>query len=457
MHEALFRAVRVAGVTLAACAVMAMAGCGGSQPAAADLIITNASIWTGNPKQPQAEALAIRGDRIAAVGRAADVKAWRGPHTTIIDADHRGVLPGFNDAHVRLLDGAEQLGHTNADTRPLTAATRLRMVRQALQYAASLGVTSLQDMSPDDETLAAYQELADEGALTARIYVAPIETSWRDQAKLGIRRAFGSPVLRLGAINGLADGSLAGHTAYFFQPYADLPNDRGRLSEEMQPLSSIESRLTEADAAGLQICMDAVGDQAISLVLDIYQHIEDANGTRDRRLRIERAQTVAADAFDRFAKLGVIASVQPYHAVADGPLAEERLGPDRASRSYAYKSFLDHHVTLAFGSDWPAEPLDPLQTIDAAVTRRTIDGKHPDGWMPAQRISMADAVRAYTAGSADAEFRDRDLGTLEPGKLADVVILNKDIFGFEISVAPASIKDVHVDTTIMGGRVVYHR
>ncbi|MDE3155484.1 MAG: amidohydrolase, partial [Acidobacteriota bacterium] len=441
----------------AACARRA----GGPQ---ADLIITNADVWTGEAAHPYAQGVAVLGDRVVAVGSSAEVDRWRGPRTKVIDAGLRGVVPGFDDAHVHLLEGGEALDRNNrepassaAATPALSPAERARIVERALQYAASLGVTSLQDMNPSAATLATYQQLAEQGKLTARIYVAPPETGWRDQAVLGIRRAFGSPFLRYGAVQGDADGSLGSHTAYFFQPYADDPQSRGALAGGMQPLSAVTDRLTAADAAGLQICLQAVGDAAVSAVLDLYQHIESTNGPRDRRLRIEQAQTVAPKDFDRFAALHVIASVQPYRAIADGPSVEQRLGPERAKTSDAYKTFLDHHVRLALGTGWPAAPLDPIQTLYAAVTRATLDGKHPDGWEPQERLSLADALRAYTAGSAYAEFQDQQKGTLVPGRLADLVMLSADPFGFDYSVAPDTIRNLKVDLTIVGGRIVYER
>ena len=334
---------------------------------------------------------------------------------------------------------------------PFTPARRTQALTRALDHAASLGVTSVRDMGPDAGDLAAYADFAESGRLTVRISAAPPEMHWADQAKLGIRRGFGTPFFRLGAVKGFADGSLGSTTAYFFEPYADAPASRGLLADEMIPIEGMRGRLAGADAAGLQLCVHAIGDEAISIVLDLFADVATANGARDRRFRIEHAQHVAPKDFDRFAALGVIAAVQPYHAIDDGRWAERRIGPERIKTTYPFRTFLDKGVRLALGSDWPVAPLSPLLGIYAAVTRATLDGKHPDGWVPAEKITVEDAVRAYTAGSAYAEFADTEKGTLTPGSLADLVILSEDIF----SIAPARIRDVKVRTTVVGGRVVY--
>ncbi|HEU4403125.1 MAG TPA: amidohydrolase [Candidatus Polarisedimenticolia bacterium] len=530
---------------------------------AADLIVTNGKLFTVDRERPEGQAVAVIGDRIVAVGSAAEIDAWRGPRTRVIDAGGRRVLPGFNDAHVHFVSGGRQLdavnlkeaksvqefvkrigeragatprgewvqggdwdetlwspaklpdkstidpvtpntpvfvsrydGHmalansvalrlagvtaTTPDPPggtivhdaqgnpnglfkdaamayiekvipPLTHDQRLRGAHRALGHAASLGVTSVQDMAPDYADIAVYSELLERGELTTRIYAAPLETGWEDQAKIGLRRAFGSSWLRLGALKGFADGSLGARTAYFFEPFIDTPDNHGLLSDEMQPLQAMRDRLTRADAAGLQLCVHAIGDQGISMILDLFADVVKANGERDRRFRIEHAQHMAAKDFDRFAALRVIASMQPYHAIDDGRWAESRIGPDRIKRTYAFRTFLDHGVRLAFGTDWDVAPLDPMQTIYAAVTRATLDGRNPGGWVPQEKLSVAETVEAYTLGSAYAEFQEKEKGSLTPGKLADLVILSADIFG----IAPQAIRDVKVLTTIAGGRVVW--
>jgi predicted amidohydrolase YtcJ len=308
-------------------------------------------------------------------------------------------------------------------------------------------------MGPSAAEVAAYAELLERGELTARVSAAPIETRWEDQAKLGLRRAFGSPWLRLGALKGFADGSLGSTTAYFFEPYTDDPGTSGLLSDEMQPIAGMRERLVKADAAGLQLCIHAIGDRAISIVLDLFEDVLKTNGPRDRRWRIEHAQHVAPRDFARFAALGVIASVQPYHAIDDGRWAEARIGQERSKTTYAFRSFLDADVRLALGTDWYVAPLDPMQTLYAAVTRATLDGRRPSGWVPEQKLTLAEAIFAYTAGAAYAEFQDKDKGRLAPGQLADLVILAEDVF----EVPAERIRDVKVETTIAGGRVVYRR
>ena len=538
--------------------------CSTPQRLAADLVVTGARIWTGNPLQPDAAAIAMIGERIVDVGSDDEVGRWLGPNTTVIDAGGRRVVPGFNDAHVHLIDGGMQIDNVNlkdadspaefvrrigerarakpgewilggdwdnqrwtpaelptrlmiddvtpstpvfvarydghmgianstvlgragvTETTPdppggvivrdahgyptgvlkdaamalvarvlpkKTPEQRLRAVQRALEHAASLGVTSLQDMNPTYDDLSVYADLANRGALTARISAAPLETGWYDQAKLGLHRSFGSPWLRIGAVKGYADGSLGSTTAYFFEPYTDAPKTRGLLSDEMQPPDGMRTALMAADHAGLQLCIHAIGDAGISQILDLYGDVVRSNGERDRRFRIEHAQHIAPKDFDRFAAAKVIASVQPYHAIDDGRWAETRIGTERVKTTYAFRTLLDKGVRLALGTDWTVAPLNPMLTLYAATTRATLDGMHPDGWLPEQKLTIVEAVTAYTSGSAFAEFQEAEKGSLMRGKLADLVMLSDDIFG----IPPAMIKDVRVLTTIIGGKVVHQR
>jgi predicted amidohydrolase YtcJ len=334
---------------------------------------------------------------------------------------------------------------------PLSHEQRLHAVKRALGHAASLGVTSVHDMNPDYADVAVYSELLQRGQLTTRIYAAPLITQVNDQVKIGIRHAFGDPFLRIGAVKGYSDGSLGSATAYFFEPFDDQPNNRGLLSDEMQPLSLMRERMMKADAAGLQICTHAIGDEGIAIILDLYGEVAKAHGDADRRFRIEHAQHMAAKDFDRFSQLHVIASVQPYHAIDDGRWAEKRIGHDRASRTYAFRSFLNHGVRLALGTDWNVAPLNPMLTVYAAVTRATLDGKNPNGWFPEQKLTVAEALEAYTMGSAYAEFQEKEKGSITPGKLADMVLLSDDIFSMD----PAGIREVKVLKTIVGGKLVW--
>jgi predicted amidohydrolase YtcJ len=538
-----------------------------SKPAA-ELIITNAKVWTVDKSHPTAEAVAVIGDRIVAVGSNAEVEVFRGAATKVIDARGKLLLPGFNDAHVHFVDGGLQLdsvqlndavstdefvrriaeeakktpkgewiqggdwdetkwnppnlptkelidpvtpdnpaflsrydGHgalaNSAALRlagitaqtpdppggaivrdaqgnptgalkdaakdlvikvipPLPHDQRLRAMRRALEYAASLGVTSVQHMNNDGskdsfDDIRAYGELLQSGELTTRVYVAPAISDWQDQAKIGIRHAFGSSYLRIGALKTFADGSLGSRTAYFFDPYTDDPTNSGLLGKQMQPLSQTRDWMTQADAAGLQLCTHAIGDRAISTVLDLYADVVKANRGAERRFRIEHAQHMAEKDFARFAQLDVIASVQPYQAIDDGRWAEARIGHDRASRTYAFRTFLKHGVHLAFGTDWDVAPLNPLLTIYAAVTRATLDGKNPNGWFPEQKLTVEEAVQAYTMGSAYAEFQEKEKGSITPGKLADMVLLSEDI----LTIDPVKIRDVKVLKTVVGGRLVW--
>ena len=309
----------------------------------------------------------------------------------------------------------------------MTHQQRTEVVKRALRHAASLGVTSVQEMSSDFGDMAVYAELAEKGELTARIYAVPMETEWEALAKIGLRKNFGSSYFRTGALKGFTDGSLGSTTAYFFEPYKDAPKDRGMLTDEMIPIEQIRERMILADRAGLQLCMHAIGDQGISIMLDLFREVASKNGKQDRRFRIEHAQHVAPKDFKRFADMNVIASMQPYHAIDDGRWAEKRIG-DRIRTTYAFRTFLNHGVKLAFGTDWNVAPLNPMETIYAAVTRATLDGKNPGGWVPEEKISVAETVYAYTMGSAFAEFQENEKGSITSGKLADIVILSEDIF-----------------------------
>ena len=327
----------------------------------------------------------------------------------------------------------------------------LRMVRAAMEEARRFGVTSIHDIS-STEDVRAYQTLADRGELTLRIYSITPLPQWQAPATAGIRAGFGNDWIHLGALKGFADGSLGSTTALFEKPYDDAPETSGLPNEMMLPEGNMLKMALGADKAGLQLAVHAIGDKANRILLDIYGEVEKQNGARsDRRWRIEHAQHLRPEDFARFARLGVIASVQPYHAIDDGRWAERRIGHERAKTTYAFRTLLDHGVRLAFGSDWTVAPLNPMVGLYAAVTRATLDGKNPGGWFPEQRLTLEEALQAYTMGSAFAEFREREKGSLTPGKLADLVVLDGDLF----AMAQEKIKDAAVRYTIVGGRVVY--
>ncbi|PYT59401.1 MAG: amidohydrolase [Acidobacteria bacterium] len=327
----------------------------------------------------------------------------------------------------------------------------LRMIHAAMNEARRFGVTSIHDIS-STEDVRAYQTLATRGELTLRIYCITPLPQWEAPATAGIRAAFGNDWIHLGALKGFADGSLGSTTALFEQPYNDAPETSGLPNEMMLPEGNMLKMALGADKAGLQLAVHAIGDKANRIMLDVYTEVAKRNGARaDRRWRIEHAQHLRPEDFARFAQLGVIASVQPYHAIDDGRWAEKRIGHERAKTTYAFRTFLDHGVRLAFGSDWTVAPLNPMIGLYAAVTRATLDGKNPNGWFPEQKLTLKEAIEAYTMGSAFAEFREKKKGSLTPGKLADVVVLDTDLF----SVAPEKVKDAAVRYTIVGGKVVY--
>jgi predicted amidohydrolase YtcJ len=276
---------------------------------------------------------------------------------------------------------------------------------------------------------------------------------WKRLAAPGVVAGFGGSMLHIGGLKGFADGSLGSTTALFYEPYLDAPTTSGLPSSEMIPETKMQQHIADADRAGLQIAIHAIGDKANHLTLNFFEEAIAKNGPRDRRFRIEHAQHLRAVDIPRFAKLGVTASMQPYHAIDDGRWAEKRIGPERAKGTYAFRSLLDSGAVLAFGSDWFVAPMVPLMGIYGAATRRTLDGKHPGGWVPEQKITVAEALRAYTWGSAYASFEEKIKGTLEAGKLADIVVLSRDI----LTIDPAAIDTVRVEMTVFDGRVVYQR
>ena len=333
---------------------------------------------------------------------------------------------------------------------PSSFDEKLTAALAATNHAAKLGVTSVQDMSAGDD-VGIYQTLLDRGELKTRVYAVSPLPAWERLARTGVRAHFGSEMLRVGGLKGFADGSLGSTTALFYDPYKDAPSTSGIAGDEMFPEGVMLARVREADRAGLQVIIHAIGDRANDLILTIYEQVERENGEHDRRFRIEHAQHLRAQDIPRFARDKVIASMQPYHAIDDGRWAEKRIGKERAKTTYAFRSLLDSGAVLAFGTDWTVAPMNPLLSVYAAVTRRTLDGKNSKGWVPEQKISVEEAVRAYTVGSAYAEFQETVKGSITPGKLADLVILSRDIFKID----PKDIENSKVVLTVLDGRVVY--
>lgn len=529
-----------------------------ARPEAADLVLRGGRVWAGKGL-PEATALAIKGERVVAVGSDAALRDRIGAGTRVVELKGRLVLPGFNDSHVHFLDGGfdtlsvdlrdardeadlagrlgsyartlpdeawiqggnwdheswpskalptrqlvdpvtprnpvllsrldghmalanslalQRAGITSATpdpeggtivrdaggeptgvlkdnaeelvTRVIPAPSRalnLHAARAALQEAARLGVTTIQDNSADDAQ-GTYEELRDRGELTARIYVWRYAEALTALRAAGRRTGQGDDWIRLGAIKIISDGSMGAGTAAFFEPYDDAPETRGLLLHSMPEL---ERLVLEADTAGFQLAVHAIGDRANSLVLDAFEKAVRANGPRDRRLRIEHAQVVRAQDLSRFKALNVVASVQPSHCIDDMRWAEKRIGARRCGDAYRFRSLLDAGIRVAFGTDWSVESLDPRLGLYAAVTREFREGGPAGGWRPEEKISLEDAVDLYTRGSAYAEFAEERKGTLEVGKLADLVVFRKNIF----AIAPREMLTTPVDMTVVGGRVVF--
>ncbi|HEY0876292.1 MAG TPA: amidohydrolase [Vicinamibacterales bacterium] len=536
----------------------------GGQEGQATMAIVNARVWTGDAANPWAEAIAVNGERIAAVGTSDDVRRLAAGGE-IIDAGGHLVVPGFIDTHVHFIDAGSDLSSVqlrDAETKEefverirafaatvpagtwitggnwdhslwggelpdrswIDAATpdtpvwinrldghmalansaalkaagvtretkdveggeivrrangeptgllkdnamglvdrampdpsdemRDRALAAAMRHVAEQGVTSVHNMGSWGD-LATFERARKANALGTRIYAAVPLASWerlRDAVAAktyGGEDGRGDEWLRIGGLKGFVDGSLGSHTAAFHDPFDDAPKDRGLLVNTPEDLYKW---ISGADKAGLHVMVHAIGDRANNLLLDTYERVTNENGPRDRRFRIEHAQHLAAADIPRFAKLNVIPSMQPYHAIDDGRWAEKYIG-DRIKTTYAFRSLLDAGARLAFGSDWFVAPPVPLMGIYAAVTRRTLDDRNPDGWVPEQKISVEEAVRAYTTGAAYASFEESEKGVLAAGNLADFVVLDRNIF----EIPPEEIRSARVMTTVVGGRKVFER
>jgi predicted amidohydrolase YtcJ len=329
-------------------------------------------------------------------------------------------------------------------------------VGAALKEAAQNGVTSVQDMDGSDDAtrqklFRLYQQLSRSGQLTARIDLRWPLAEWKRLADMGVSARLGDEWVRIGGVKGFMDGSLGSSTAKMFEPFLNEPGSTGVY---VTPPNKMREYVAGADRAGLSVAVHAIGDRANADMLDIFAEMARQNGPRDRRFRIEHAQHLRPQDYPRFKEIGVIASMQPYHAIDDGRWAEGRIGAHRCASSYAFRSLVDAGAKLAFGSDWSVAPLSALLGIDAAVNRRTLDGKHPMGWFPEQRITVAESIRAYTIDSAYAGFEEKDRGSLEVGKLADLVILSRDILAES---ERDHIAETEVLLTMVGGKIVYEK
>jgi predicted amidohydrolase YtcJ len=524
-----------------------------------ELIIRGGRIWTGDPANPWAEAMAVRHGRILAVGREDQLQELQRPGARRVDAEGATILPGLVDSHTHFLTGGFQLASVDlrdagtpeefveriadfADTLPPGAwilggswdherwggglphrewidpvtpenpvfvrrldlhmglantramelagfdflssdpaggeivrdpvtrdptgifkdeAMKLvlsavpvpstaewdRALAAAVSHALSLGITQLHDVD-GWSSLTVYERARAEDRLPLRIYSVVPMASW-ERLRDRIRRAGrGDEGLWWGGLKGFVDGSLGSSTAWFHDPYIDAPDTTGLMVTDPDAL---RESIRAGDAAGLQAVVHAIGDRANDWLLGVYGELAERNGPRARRHRVEHAQHLSPGAVHRFARLGVIPSVQPYHAADDGRWAERRIGPERVRRTYPFRSLLDAGARLAFGSDWTVAPLDPFLGIEAAVTRRTLDGAHPDGWVPEERIRLEEALTAYTLDAARAGMSDGFSGSLTPGKVADFVILDRDLF----ALPETELASVRVERTFVGGREVY--
>lgn len=561
-------------VVLILCVFFGLAGSANAQESkdaknAADLVVLHGRIYTLDSKQPWAQALAIRADKIVAVGDDAAIGKFRGPDTKVIDAAGQLVLPGFVDCHIHFMDGSLSLGRVNLEgakdvaeiqqrlrdyaakhpgnnwllgrgwdyamfgtaalpdkkyldelfpDRPvflegydghtywanskaltlagitrdtpdppngvivrdpttheatgalkeaaqelvakaapqLTRAERLAALRAGIHWANENGLTRVHSAGGDFPQLELYDELRRHGDLTLRFYIAyfmdPPEMRPQDvDAIENARKKYHDAWIDTNAVKFMVDGVIESHTAAMIGPYSDDPSLKGKLFWDPAKYSSA---VGELDKRGLQLFTHAIGELGVRTALDAYQHAEEVNHSSDRRPRIEHIETVTAADIPRFGKLGVIASMQPLHSYPNADTLDvwaRNAGPDRASRAWSWKSIADAGGRYAFGSDWPVVTLNPWEGLQTAVTRQTREGKPEAGFVPSQRLTVAQAVEGYTLGAAFAGRREKTEGSLEKGKLADLIIVSQNIFEIDAH----RISETKVRTTIVGGLVVY--
>jgi predicted amidohydrolase YtcJ len=534
----------------------------------ADTIVLNARIYTVNPQQPWAEALAIVGEKILAVGTKNEIEKYRGASTRIIDAQSHLVLPGFEDCHIHFMDGSMGLTQVNLNeaktvpeiqkrvkdyaeshpkepwitgmgwsyptfgpsalpdkkilddvvpTRPVylvafdghsswanskalqmagitretpdppngkivrnekgeatgalkesagdliarvmpkpTREERLAALRLGIHEANKSGLTRVHSAGQDFEWLDLYDELRRNGDLTLRFYIAyfldPPELTPAAIEKIEqARRTYHDDWISGGVVKTMLDGVVEAHTAAMLAPYSDDPSQTGKLFWDP---AKYTQAVTELDRRGLQIFTHAIGDKAVRLALDAYQNAAETNRTNDARPRIEHIETISAPDIPRFGKQGVVASFQPLHAYPDDDTLNiwaRNVGPERAQRAWVWHSIETTGGRLAFGSDWPVVTLNPWPGVQNALTRQTTDGNPPGGFVPSERISLEDTIKAYTLGAAFAGRREKTEGSLEPGKLADLIVLSQDLF----KIKPSETGKTEVLLTIVGGKVVY--
>jgi hypothetical protein len=540
-----------------------------AQTTTADLALVNGRLWTGNEKSPWAEAVAIKGNKILRIGKAAAIQPFLSPQTKVIDLGGRLAAPGFNDAHTHFLGGSLDLtevnligarslelmqarvaeyarqhpneawitgtgweysffpgqrlptradldavvkdrpvylraydGHTgwcNSKALALASITRdtpftgfgaivrdengeptgvlkegaqalvrrlipspsrekkLAALRQGLQLAASLGITSIQNASGSADDLALYQELLERGELTLRVSVAFSMGRELPEEKLRQMIALkdkyrGHPMLRAAAVKFVLDGVIESHTAAMLEPYSDDAKRKGEPAFTAETYNELVARCARA---GFQLYTHAIGDRAVRMALDAYEAIQRGVPKPDLRSRIEHIEVVSAADIPRFAKLGVLASMEPIHADPDTIAVWSRaVGAERVNRAFAWNELRKHGARLVFSSDWPATiSVDPMRGLHNAVNRRTIEGKPASGWIPAQRITIEQALRAYTSAGAYASFEETSKGQLAPGMLADIIVFSHDLFKID----PLKIHETRVVLTVFDGKVLYRK
>ena len=326
-----------------------------------------------------------------------------------------------------------------------TPAERDRIFDAGMEEAASHGVTQIHNMGRWED-LPLFRQAQEQGRLRVRTVFYPPLGKRRELAALIDSEGAGDDWLNWNGVKALTDGSLGSTTAWFYEPYTDEPHTNGF---PLKPFEQLEPEIAEAHELGLKLAIHAIGDQSNDLLLDIFERL----GPFQVAPRIEHAQHLTAEAIRRIGELGIVASMQPYHAIDDGRWAENRIGAERLKGTYAFRSLIDAGVTLSFGSDWSVAPLDPIAGIYAAVTRRTLDGRNPNGWVPEQKITLDQALAAYTINNARAAGMAAELGSLEPGKYADFVVLSKNLF----DLAPQRIRESEVRLTVIGGKEAYRQ
>jgi predicted amidohydrolase YtcJ len=540
-----------------------------SKAVPADTIVLHGRVYTENAKQPWAQAVAIRGAKIVAVGGDAEIDKMRAVGTKVIDAAGRLVLPGFVDSHIHFMDGSLSLGRVNLEgakdasdiqqrlreyasnhsgdgwilgrgwnyamfgpgalphkkyldeifpNRPVflegydghtywanskalalagitretpdppngaivrdpktgeatgalkesaqesvakivpkpSRAEKLAALRAGVKWANKHGITRVHSAGGDFSELDLYDELRRHGDLTLRFYVAyflnpPLLRPQDLEAIENARKKYHDDWIDAGAVKFMVDGVVESHTAAMLEPYSDDPSIKGKLFWEP---SNYKAAVAQLDKRGLQLFTHAIGEYGVRTALDAYENAEEHNRTRDRRPRIEHIETIAPADIARFGKLGVIASMQPLHSYPDSNTLNvwaRNVGPERASRAWSWKSISDAGGRLAFGSDWPVVTLNPWEGVQTAVTRQTADGTPEAGFVPGQRLTVAQTIEGYTLGAAFAGRREKWEGSLEPEKFADLIIISQNVF----EIVPQKLAEIRVLTTMVGGQVVY--